>query len=218
MTWIMYDSVNPTALPTNANAVAGYVDGWWPSFSAVASRFAGRAHCLSITVHGNIAACLDVESGAASPSQALAWVRSMQRRGVWRPCVYASASVMPQVQQQLRPLPRASYRLWVASYPGPGSVVPTGMDAHQYTDHGPHGENYDISVCLDSFFPEPPPQRKPVRKPHPKVTAAAAAAALATAVQAILSAHGIHAIHLTTAETSSITAAVAVIAAYLKAS
>lgn len=222
MTVIMYDSIEAGAAPTHAQAVAGYVDGIWPSYGPLLSRFNTRAHCLSITVRGGVADCLDVEKGDATVAQAAPWVSSMLHRGVWRPCVYADASTMPAVERALSHLPRSSYRLWVASYPGGGAGVPAGFDAHQYINHGPHGEHYDMTVCLDSFFPAPPPKPpKPSRKPrkpavHPKVAAAGVAGTLATAIQALLSAHGIGALHLTPAETSAVTTMITVLAGYLK--
>lgn len=216
MTVIMYDSIAPGAPPANARAVAGYVDGHWPSYAVLLSRFTNR-YCLSITALGGIADCLDVEKGDATVAQVAPWVRSMLHRGVWRPCIYANASTMPAVRRALSQFPRSSYRLWVAAYPGTGANVPEGFDAHQYTNHGPHGENVDISACLDTFFPAPPPA-PPRRKlaVHPKVAAAATAGTLATAIQAILASHGVNVIHLTPAETSAVTTVITVLAGYLK--
>jgi hypothetical protein len=218
MTLVMQDSISAGALTPGADAYAGYVDGnpAFRSFAGIVARFYPKAHCFSITVRGGEAACADCETGNMTPEQAGPWVREMLHLGHWRPCVYANASTMPAVQASLAGIPRGSYRLWVAAFPGAGPSVPAGFDGHQWADHGPHGENYDRSVLRDDFFPEPKPKPKPVPKPHPKVTAAAIAGALVTALQAFAHAHGINLLHLTTAESSAITTCAAVLAAYLK--
>ena len=210
----MQDSIDANALTRGAGAYAGYVDGnpAWRSFSHIVSRFGAKAHCLSITVRGGEAECADIETGDMSPSQAGPWVRAMLRAGVWRPCVYANAATMPSVKTSLAGLPRGSYRLWVAAYPGGGATIPDGYDAHQYADHGPHGENIDLSVCRDDFFQTPPPKPKPARKPHPKVVGSSAGAALGAGISAILIAVGVH---VTAPEASAISTIAAAITGYI---
>ena len=163
----MYDTIPDSVgqIPADAQAVAGYVDGWYVSFPLLVERFASQAHCLSIAVHPNDdAACLDVEPGDATVGDAPAWVDRQLARGQWRPCVYASQSSWED--DGLYGL-LAGYetriRRWVAAYPGTGANVPSGYDAHQYADVGPHGENYDTSVCRDDFFPSKP---TPPPDPH----------------------------------------------------
>ena len=153
----MYDTVpgpGVAAIPSNAAAVAGYIDGWYQSFPLLAKRFYPHAHILSIAVHADAeAACLDVETGDASPSEAPGWVRWMLARGHKRPVVYANRSTMPAVWAALSRagIRRDQVRLWVADWTG-SPHIPPGYDACQWIDHGPHGENYDISLCLGSFF------------------------------------------------------------------
>jgi hypothetical protein len=173
----MYDAADPAVvrdvIPAGAQAVAGYVGPAGPSnhfvtFPAVVGRFYPHAHCFSIAAQSFLlAACLDIESGDATPAQAPGWFHFAKAAGHWRPCFYANASTMPQVEQQLQAagIPRAAYRLWVAAYPGTGPNVPPGFDAHQYIDHGPRGENYDISVCLPDFFGPPPAPKPPPASP-----------------------------------------------------
>lgn len=164
----MYDSVDLGMLPRHAQAVAGYIDGHWQTFPSLQRRYP-HAHHLSITVFGGVAQCLDVEPGDAHPEQAGAWVRSMLHRRMWRPCVYASLSNMPAVQRSLERagLARSEYRLWVAHYDGDPHTL-GAFDAKQYTPHA-LGRNLDASVCLDSFFPAPPPAPpKPKRLALPR--------------------------------------------------
>lgn len=178
MTIVMYDAADPAVvrdvIPSTAQAVAGYVGppsniNRYVTFPAVVARFYSHAHCFSIATHNFLlAACLDVETGDATPDQAPGWYHYALAAGHWRPCFYANASTMPAVKAALvgAGIPRASYRLWVAAYPGTGPNIPAGFDAHQYTDHGPNGENYDISVCTDDFFGPPPAPTPPPAPPH----------------------------------------------------
>lgn len=219
----MYDSIEVRAIPRDAVAVAGYVDGRWPTFGALCARFGKRAHCLSITVEGGHAACLDFERGnwPMGPTTSLAqaielavhWVQVELDKGTWRPVVYANASTWDAgLYAAMRPY-RSRIRRWVANY-NDQAVVPAGYDAHQLIDHGPNGQNYDVSVCRDDFFPGPIVHR-PRRKPHPKVTAAGVTGAWVTALLAFLKARGVH-LHLTTTEVGMIATAAATIAAQLR--
>ncbi len=95
----MYDTTDPgTHLPVqHPQAVAGYVNGSWPSYNGLVKRYPGAKH-LSIAVNTSAdARCLDVETGDATPDQAPAWVRRQHARGVARPILYANTSTMPAV-------------------------------------------------------------------------------------------------------------------------
>lgn len=159
----MFDAVpdGVDTIPGNAQAVAGYVDGFYVSFPALLHRFWPHAHCLSIAVHpGEDAACLDVETGDAGIGDVPGWLDRQISRGQWRPCVYASQDWWEN-QGLLSELERygGNIRRWLAAYPGDGAQVKAGYDAHQYSDTGGGGA-YDVSVCLPSFFPaavEPAP-------------------------------------------------------------
>lgn len=213
----MFDSIEVSVLPSSARAVAGYVDGRWPTFGALTQRFYGHAHCLSITVFGAPAACCDCENGDMTPAQAEAWVARELARGRWRPVVYANLSTWEGGLRANLAHYGKRIRRWVAHYDGIRSI-PEGYDAKQYNDHGPHGQNYDLSVCRDDFFPgeAPLPHPRPTHKPHPKVTAAGISGALTTALIAFLNARGIHVTHLTPPESAAIATAAAAIAGYLK--
>jgi hypothetical protein len=192
MTITMYDTTEPSLLPSDAQAVAGYIgppssSNRYVDFGEIAHRFYGHAHCLSIAAQAFlIAACLDVETGDANPGQA--------------PGFYANLSTMPALIGALRgaQIPRSEYRLWVADWDGVAEL-PAGYDAKQYTDHGPHGENYDISILRDDFFPKPKPKKLP--KPHPKVIGASIGVVLGAGVTALLVAAGVH---ITPAEANAI--------------
>lgn len=159
----MYDSIDLTQIPSDAQAVAGYLDGRWQTFSELEGRFP-RALLLSITVTGSDtgAMAVDEEPGDASVAGAVAWLRGAVARGVWRPCAYASASGMGALLAACAAagLELSGLRFWSAHYGagehicGPSScgLVDREMDGTQWTDQA-LGRNLDQSLLADSFFP-----------------------------------------------------------------
>jgi prepilin-type processing-associated H-X9-DG protein len=160
---VMYDSAFNNQFPHDGDAYAGYVDGHvgdQPNYSWIVANFPGKLH-MSITVFGNDADCLDIESGAASVSGAARWYLQRKAAGVARPVFYASASLM---NSDLIPaikaagLPRSGYRLWSAHYRhgqhicGPSScgLLSVPADGTQWDDHT-GSLNADRSL-LDPFF------------------------------------------------------------------
>ena len=78
----MYDSLDVTAIPAGATFVAGYVDGEDRTWQALVRRFP-KAHKESITRSPQFRAdWLDVESGAAQPSDVPAWTVWMRSLGL----------------------------------------------------------------------------------------------------------------------------------------
>lgn len=157
--WAMYDSVDVATVPAHANAVAGYVGGSWPTYAALVRRFPHAEH-LSIAVNaGEEAECLDCEAGDATPAQVPEWVRHQLARGVAKPAVYCSLSVVVEVLNELTRagIKRSQIRLWTAHYTytphicGPHDGCSTNADATQWTDRA-LGRNLDESLCSDSFF------------------------------------------------------------------
>lgn len=148
---VMYDSVDLSQIPADAEAVAGYVGGSWPTFSQLAARWP-HAHLLSIAVNASEDAdCLDVENGDATPADAPAWVKRQLARGLKRPVVYADMSNMAAVRLALAKAKLASsVRYWVAQYTG-NEHLPAGFDACQWTDKA-DGKNLDESICSPTFF------------------------------------------------------------------
>lgn len=158
---IMYDAVDLTQIPPNAPAVAGYVNGKWPTFKEIPTRFPHAKH-LSIAVSADADAdCLDVEKFDAVPAQAPAWVRRQKARGVNKPAVYCSVSDAKTVLDVLEAsgIKRSEVRLWTAHYTSTphrcskacGFGMPTTADATQYTDRF-HGKNLDASLLSETFF------------------------------------------------------------------
>ena len=158
----MFDSTTVGAIPPDAEAVAGYVGGAFPTFANLVADFPHAKH-LSIAVSAVEAAeCLDVENGDAVPSEAPGWVHRQLARGVKRPVLYADASTMPVVKSQMSAagFSRSEYRTWVAHF----TDVPhleDGDDACQWTQTA-LGRNLDESLCVSSFFDSPAPPAKNV--------------------------------------------------------
>lgn len=166
----MYDTAWNDQFPSGGQAYAGYVDGHvgsQPNYNWIVTTFP-HAHHLSIAIFASDNAdCLDIEPGAASPASAAAWYERQVARKVWRPCFYASASLM---ESDIIPIVRSSgfnradIRLWSAHYGGgahicgPSSCGLTSieMDGTQFTDTA-MGRNLDESLLLGNFFPDPPP-------------------------------------------------------------
>jgi hypothetical protein len=172
---VMFDTITVKDIPsfanTSADAVAGYMDGRYADLAAMEAAFP-KAHHLSITVTaGELADCLDVETGDATPSQAAAWVKKVEAVGIWRPCLYANRSTMPAVETNLKDngVGRGQVRLWVADFTGTVHL-PAGFDACQWTDRA-LGRNLDESICLGTFFQGAAPDdileaRVMLRVPH----------------------------------------------------
>lgn len=148
---VMFDSIDLNQIPWNAQAVAGYVGGNWPTYSKLVVKYPKARH-LSIAVNaGENAECLDVEAGDALPHEAPEWVKRQLARGVHRPVVYASLSVMPAIKSLLQSAGLlGSVRLWVAHYTNV-EHLPAGFDACQWTDKA-LGRNLDQSICSPTFF------------------------------------------------------------------
>src|SRR5215475_7744363 len=129
----MYDTALNNQFPSGAAAYAAYVDGGignQPNYAYIVSAFPKAQHLSIALFPGHNADALDVEAGAAAPSDIPAWYSRQVQRGIQRPVIYASASVMndavlPVLGQA--GISRAQTRLWTAHYGlgahicGPGS-------------------------------------------------------------------------------------------------
>ena len=160
MTGVLYDSIDVTQIPLGAPAVAGYVNGSWATWASLAIKFP-NARRLSIAVTSSADAdCLDVEQGDAAVADAPGWVTRRRARGITRPCLYASVSVMNSLVWTIEAagIPRSSVRLWSAHYAGQHICGPTTcaltastMDGTQWTSSA-LGRNLDQSLIADDFF------------------------------------------------------------------
>jgi hypothetical protein len=169
MTLAMADSITAANLPPGYDAYCGYVDGEWPDYPAIVTRFPG-AHTWSVTVLGSGADECDCETGDLTPAEAVSWARSRIGSGVQRPGIYANASTMATgVLPALSAagVPTSSVRLRSAHYgagehicgPATCKLVPVSMDGTQWTDTaaGAGGTQIDASLLAADFFATPAP-------------------------------------------------------------
>ena len=160
---MMFDSTDPGQIPTDADIVAGYIDGLFRWSAADWARFPG-AH-VTITVFGLAGARVaDCESGDLSAGQVAAWAV----RELWalrRPTIYANRSTWPDVVGALAGLgvSLAQVDWWAADPTGVEHLVP-GSVATQWAWHslGQTGaRNVDLSIT-DGTWPSilvPVPKR-----------------------------------------------------------
>lgn len=167
MTLTMYDAIVPrnlVGLP-NIDALAGYVDGAWPTYT-VLDRFAPAGiDLLSIAVFPqDNADCLDVETGDARNDQAPAWFHRQIARGAAKPCLYTSAGNAAALMTVMASasISRSQYRLWSAHYQSGEHICAPGRcgfpqaDGTQWTDTV-HGLSVDQSLLSATFFAADPP-------------------------------------------------------------
>jgi len=164
MTRTFYDAIHPANIPTNAQGVAGYVDGRYAWSATDWARFPhsvkARIAVFSATNDGHV---LDVEPGCSTPANAPGWVVRRRAAGV-DPTVYCSLSQWPVVRAAFVAAKVAQPHWWVAAYPGNGPNLYPGSIAHQYANPGP----VDISVVAD-YWPGVDPKPVPTLTPTPEV-------------------------------------------------
>ncbi len=149
----MYDSTNLDEIPSEPHAIAAYINGDFANYDEAVERFP-HARILRLSVTGDVIADgYDMEKGDYHNKEAGKLFEIARNGGIWRPCFYAQLDTnMPEVKRSLNEVikTRDDIRLWVAFYDG-SSALPTGYDAHQFTNHA-LGRNLDESICADTFF------------------------------------------------------------------
>lgn len=170
MTITMFDTAQNSQFPAGGAAYAGYVDGGvgdQPNHAHVVAAFPAAHHMSIALFAGHDADCLDVEPGAARPSDIPGWHARQVRRGIARPVIYASASAMDTGVLPVlvsAGIARARTRLWTAHYGlgehvcGPGSckALRIPADGTQWTSSA-MGRVLDQSLLLGDFFGTPAP-------------------------------------------------------------
>lgn len=176
-TMYLFDDVTISLIPSNAAAVAGYVNGTYADMTALKARFP-NAHILDIAVSASAdATCLDIESGDATNSQAADWVKRQKSRGLAKPVLYTSAGNSQALIDTLASagIPRSDYVLWSAHYTGSAHICGNDgypvADGTQFTDTA-MGRSLDESeIDEQAFFgantPSVPPKPTTVKEPSP---------------------------------------------------
>ena len=157
----MYDSTDPSMIPTDAAIVAGYTTGLYAWDSAGWARFP-TAQKVTITVTpAALAKVLDVETFNATPESAPGWATKVRATGV-APCVYCSRYLQPQVQTAFSQAGVAEPDWWIADWTGSPHLL-EGTVATQYANPPTSGGVYDLSETDGAWpastatSPPPPP-------------------------------------------------------------
>lgn len=156
MTRFLYDSISPGNIPSGATMVAGYQDGLYANLGAMRARFP-HATVVSIAVRWTTRAqVLDVETGNATPAQAVTWcTKTMADKPNTQLTIYCNTSLWPQVRAAFKAAGVTEPNYWVAQYDN-DPTIPAGAVAKQYQGDT-HG--YDKSVVADYWpgvDPAPP--------------------------------------------------------------
>jgi hypothetical protein len=145
----MYDAVTPAHIPASAQMVAGYLNGSYAWSAADWARFPNAVKVqISTQARWTVGHVLDVETGDATPTQAVGWVQTRRRWGA-DPSVYCNYSTWASVRAAFQAAGVAEPHYWIARYNGvqevyPGSVakqhsgdVPPGIDISSVADYWP---------------------------------------------------------------------------------
>lgn len=152
---VMYDAVDAADVPSSGfDLLAGYTNGLYQSYPTLKTRF---PHALVVRIdvlnHPGAGQVLDIEQGDARPDEAPDWFDKSLKAGVHRPTLYYSSSAHHEVKAAMG---SRHYDAWIASYGV--SHCPIASDATcnvvawQKIDHGPNGENIDISDVFDDSW------------------------------------------------------------------
>lgn len=148
----MYDSVTPSAIPRNAEMVAGYLAPSRYAWSAADWALFPNAVKVRIAIFASVndGHVLDVEPGDATPAQAPGWVRMRRAAGV-DPTVYCNYSTWPSVRAEFDRQKVAQPHYWIAKYDGAAQMIP-GAVAKQYANPPLHGRgHFDLSIVADHW-------------------------------------------------------------------
>jgi hypothetical protein len=149
MTRLMYDSITPGNIPSSATMVAGYADGLYSNLGAMRARFP-HATIVSIAVRWTTRAqVLDVETGDATPAQAVQWcTQTMADKSNHELSVYCNTDTWPSVREAFKAAGVTEPNYWVARYDG-DPTIPAGAVAKQHIGDT-HG--YDVS-SVSAYWP-----------------------------------------------------------------
>lgn len=151
---IMWDGINSDAQHIKSviepgDLVAYYIDGHFAWSASQIAMFPNNQH-ITITVLGNAADVADCETGDLTPASSAGWARRRRAQGYWRPTIYCSTSVIPEVRSATGNLRLAEdYDIWDAHYDGSETKDYDGIAAKQYKNESLD----DMSVVYDSLWP-----------------------------------------------------------------
>ncbi len=175
----MYDSLDLTAIPPDAQVVAYYPHD--PRTTGTVARFSKSTVLVTIDNVGDHTDCdvLDVEEGAAWPPDDIvdSWLAAKQAQGKTG-TIYANLDDIGAV----RAATGRAFDWWAADWTGAPHAVPDSV-ATQYENAG----SYDLSVVTDPDWPTPPAPPPP---PHWPDINEGATGAIVEVIQYLLGARG----------------------------
>lgn len=154
---IMFDSIDPTMIPADAELVAGYIDGPSSQWPASAWTMFPKAQLVRINVtgdpsHGGDA--LDVERFDATPDHAPGWFDARKAAGAGNLTIYCDRNTLPAVEKAMG---QRSYFRWIATLDGTLAV-----DGYKPLEHPAAvqfagkeqlaGRNVDVSLVMSDYF------------------------------------------------------------------
>lgn len=147
---VMYDSIEPALMPSDGDAVAGYVGGAWPTFTnGELARYAHGRRMLSIAVDSALdAEALDIEWGDATAAQAVEWAKRQLARGD-RPALYRSVSKVGDLIVELfaAGLDRGDFRIWSAHWNGVAHICTSARCTPGWTGPAWVADGTQWSTC-----------------------------------------------------------------------
>lgn len=152
MALLLRDSDDPWAIPLDGlAAVAGYGDGRAQWSSEGWARFPRSVVPLVVVLDPrHVGDVLDVERGAARPSDCPGWADRFRRAGRRRPTIYCNRATIEAVRQAMG---RRPFDWWEATLDGTlgwaGAVAVQLRGAADSRDPSRTAGHYDESVILD---------------------------------------------------------------------
>lgn len=159
----MYDGITVANVPSGSLMVAGYLDGIYANIPQMRARFP-HATVVEIAVSAATPAArgrvLDVETGDATPAQAVSWCLAYPGANSDL-TVYCNASTWPAVRAAFQAARVSEPNYWIASYGG-DPAIPAGAVAKQYASN----DFYDTSA-VSPYWPGVDPVPTPPAPPVP---------------------------------------------------
>lgn len=162
---VMYDSLNPAAIPTDAQMVASYIDGSNAPAAGWEERFPNSIIVqIARLPETNAGHVLDGGDNGVTPQQCVEWVRLRRSAGA-DPTVYTNQASLAGVKAAFVAAGEAEPHYWRAAWNGSQDLQPDEV-AHQYADSRMTGQDYDLSVVADHWpgvdaAPQPAPAPQP---------------------------------------------------------
>jgi hypothetical protein len=155
---VMFDDTSVDLIPSNARAVAGYVNGIFQTIGAVRLRFKGR-RIVTIAVNSlGRAQFLDIERGNATIADAARWWKLNKDHGARGFYIAESEAAALVAALEAAGIHRDEYILWTAHYMGKRHICgpktcgcSVAADGTQWTDRANH-KSLDESWLHPSFW------------------------------------------------------------------